>query len=429
MVGHTVRFRATILLTVLGAIVGAFLGAMPYLTRTAEAAGTDDNQGFLYGRITTDSGGEYVGFLRWGDEESFWDDLFHSTKEELPYWEYVDEDERPQSDDVGLEDIPVLRWFVKIKKDGWSASRIFICRFGDIRDIRPRADDAADVRLKNGETYKVSGYSNDVGGKIHISDRDTGEMDLHWGRIASIEFLPAPAGEDPGVSRLYGAVETDMGSFEGYIQWDKQECLDTDRLDGDSRDGDVSVKMGDIRSIKRSGRSSSIVTLKDGREMRLRGSNDVNHENRGIMIEDSRYGRVTVGWGAFDRITFADPPGSGRGYADYPPLGRLSGAVTVRDGQTHRGRIVFDIDESEGWEMLNGSHREVEFDLLFASISVIEPRGPDSSLIFMRNGQELTLEDSQDVSDRNDGVLVLADQAEDNVYIPWGDVASIHFDP
>ena len=75
---------------------------MRHLTRSLLAAGAlflilgsaqgaawaaDDNQGFLYGRVITDSGTEYVGFLRWGDEEAFWDDLFHSLKEDLPYQE------------------------------------------------------------------------------------------------------------------------------------------------------------------------------------------------------------------------------------------------------------------------------------------------------------------------------------------------------
>ena len=89
-------------------------------------------------------------------------------------------------------------------------------------------------------------------------------------------------------------VETEIGDFEGYVMWDKEECLSTDLLDGESEDGDLSIEMGRIASIEPRGRSSSIVILDDGRKLRLRGSNDVDDDNRGIMIEDERYGKITV---------------------------------------------------------------------------------------------------------------------------------------
>ena len=69
------------------AVVAGLL-TLPVLTTPVEAQ--DDNQGFLYGRVTTESGNEYVGFLRWGTQEGFWDDLFHSTKKDLPFHRYLD---------------------------------------------------------------------------------------------------------------------------------------------------------------------------------------------------------------------------------------------------------------------------------------------------------------------------------------------------
>ena len=50
------------------------------------AAG-EDTRGYLYGTVETASGNTYSGLLRWGTEEAFWDDLFNSTKTELPYLE------------------------------------------------------------------------------------------------------------------------------------------------------------------------------------------------------------------------------------------------------------------------------------------------------------------------------------------------------
>ena len=50
----------------------------------------DDGTGFIYGRLTLQSGEKHTGFLRWEDEEAFWDDLFHSWQDELPWLEHVD---------------------------------------------------------------------------------------------------------------------------------------------------------------------------------------------------------------------------------------------------------------------------------------------------------------------------------------------------
>ena len=53
----------------------------------------EDTQGFIYGTVVTESGTEYQGFLRWGTQEAFWDDLFNSSKVELPFYDYLADDE------------------------------------------------------------------------------------------------------------------------------------------------------------------------------------------------------------------------------------------------------------------------------------------------------------------------------------------------
>jgi len=385
-----------------------------------------DNDGFIYGRVVTDSGNEYTGFLRWGTEEAFWDDLFHTAKEDLPYMDAFHESRRHKDDDD--TEIQVFKWTFKIKDGHHSGDRLFIARFGDIATIEPKGDDSAVLTMKSGEQYEVEGSSNDVGGKIHVKDQSLGEIDLRWDKIESITFMPAPAGEDPGVWRLYGTVETDAGNFEGFIQWDKQECLNTDLLDGETDEGDVSIEMGRIRSIERLGKRRSMVELKDGRELRLSGTNDVNHENRGIMVEDARYGRVTVGWDSFDRLIFADAPHSGRGYNEYKGSGWLMGTVTHRNGEQLRGRIVIDLDEAEGWEILNGTLHDIDFDIPLYLVASLKPLRYDECLVTFVNGEEITLEDGQDVTDSNAGILVIADEDSDPVYIEWEDVELIQFD-
>jgi hypothetical protein len=398
------------------------------LALPASRADASDHDGFLYGRVVTESGTEYQGFLRWGKQEHFWDDLFHSLKEDLPYRDEVEDldlvDER-REDRRGR--VRVFNWKIEWSDDGISGSRVFIARFGDIEEIRVTGGEDAELTMRNGEHYDVSGYSDDVGGSIHVQDDELGEIDLKWERIESITFLPVPSGADPGVHRLYGTVETEVGDFEGWIMWDKEECVSSDLLDGESEDGDMSIEMGRIASIERRGRSSSIVEMSDGRKIRLRGSNDVDDDNRGIMVEDERFGKVTVSWDAFDRVEFSSPSGSGRGYDDYEALGPLVGRIFERGGHETSGRIVYDLDEAEGWEMLNGRMRDVEFDIPMANIREIEPIDDDESRVTLRNGEVLELSDSQDVSDRHDGFLVYPEGGGDPVYIAWDDLDRVRF--
>jgi hypothetical protein len=390
-----------------------------------------DNRGFIYGRVMTESGTDYEGFLRWGKQEAFWDDIFHSMKTDLPYadvaMDYIEDNyDRDERKSRGGE-MKVFRWKIEWEDDGY-ASRVFSARFGDIASIRVTGDDAAEVTMRSGSVYDVEGYSDDVGGRIHVLDASLGEIDLKWDRIEAIEFMAAPRDAVPPARRLYGVVETEIGEFEGYIMWDKEECLSTDLLDGDTEDGDVSIEMGRISSIEPRGRSSSIVILDDGRKLRLRGSNDVNDDNRGIMVETERYGKITVAWDSFDRLEFRDAPGSGRGYDDYARHGVLLGTVVDVDGREHTGQIVYDIDESESWEALNGRDRDVEFAIPFEMIASIAPYGRDSAVVTLRGGEEIELEDSQDVSDSHDGILVLDEQGEVLSWIAWDDVEIVRFD-
>jgi len=418
--------------TIRGAVGVIALGAAAL---AAPAAAAGDHDGFIYGRVETTSGAEYEGFLRWGDEECFWDDLFHSLKEDLPHrdmvkWEDIDERDWDRKHRRDGERISLFGREIIIHDDHddpWDLSRIFIARFGDIERIEVTGDEDADLIMKSGARIAVSGYANDVGGTVQVDDEAAGRIDLHWERIDTIEFMPAPSGADPEVWRLHGRVETDSGEFEGFIQWDKEECISSDKLDGNTRDGEMSIAMGRIRMIERRGHSSSNVELKDGRVFRLRDTNDVNRENRGIMVEDERFGRVTIPWEEFDRIVFSEPQGSGRGYNDYRPLKELRGTVHVVDGDTYRGSIVLDLDESEGWEMLNGSYRDIEFNIPLARVASITPGRRDQSTVVLRNGEELRLEDSADVGKGNIGVLIYSG-SDDPVYVDWEEVESIELD-
>ncbi len=397
------------------------LAAVVFLT--AAPATAADPQGFIYGKITTRSDSTYEGRIRWGKEEAFWGDHFNSTKEERPY-----RDRAPRRERRDKEAIKVFGITIGTKWSNVSNDRSLIARFGDIQRIEVRHGDEATLVLKNGTEIEIDGGSNDLGGKIRIWDREVGEIDIRWNDIEEIVMLPTPKDLDVAALRLYGTVETQRGEFKGYIQWDQDECLSTDKLDGESRDGEMSIEMGKIRSIERHTSDSSRVVLKTGRELVLEDSNDVDSDNRGIFVEDERYGRVLVEWDAFERLEFSDSDSNGPSYAEYLPAKSLTGKVFDEKGNVHEGRIVYDLDESETWEILDGNQRDISYHIPFGLIASIIPDSHDSSLVVLKSGEEIELEDSADVGGEHDGVLILDGGIDQSVYVSWNDVQRIDFD-
>ncbi len=380
-----------------------------------------DSAGFLYGTVDTDSGNSYTGFLRWGTEEAFWDDHFNSTKDNL---EYAD---RRSKGDRDRERIKIFGVTIGFRGHSWTHSRVLTLRFGDIRQIEPSRSDRAKVTLKNGRVLDLDGGSNDMGASITVLDATLGEVQLRWRDIDRIVFSAAPASAEPPATRLYGKVKSRAGDFQGYVQWDLQECLSTDELDGESEDGDMSIQMGRIKAIEKRNRNGAYVELRDGRRLLLEDTNDVDHSIDGIFVEDPRFGRVELDWQTFERVDFEVPETSGKGYDDYPPARPITGKVTDEQGRSYSGKIVYDLDEAETWEMLHGELNDVEYNIPFDLVRSIEPASRDSSRVVLKNGLELELEDTQDVSDSNDGVLVIGDDGEET-YISWRDVKLIELD-
>jgi hypothetical protein len=403
-----------------------FLFSLGSLTAwSAAEAPARDSRGFLYGKITTRGGSVYEGRLRWDKEEAFWGDFFNAAKEDPPYFKYVPREKRLHKESIEVFGIPIgVKWGEE------DEGRKLVARFGDLRRIEVERGDDATVVFKSGVRYEISGGSNDVEDDTEITvwDRGAGEVRVRWDKIKTIEFLPTPANLVVPAFRLRGTVETEDGSFRGYIQWDQDECLSTDELDGETRDGDISLPMGDIRSIEPDGRKSSKIVLRNGRTLVLSGTNDVDSSNRGIYVHDVRFGRVLVNWSAFRRIDF-DPPGdSGPAYTDFRSSGPLFGKVSTVQGKTYRGRLVYDADEMDAIEFLDGQRREIEYSIPFARIAFILPEQNNSSRVIYKDGRELKLADTVDVGHDNAGVLVLEGGEGKPRYIPWEDVRRIDFE-
>ncbi|MDN5212295.1 hypothetical protein QQ020_09555 [Fulvivirgaceae bacterium BMA12] len=388
-----------------------------------------NDEGFMYGKVTTVSGNVYLGQLRWGDEEIFWNDIFNSSKVSNNNFKYIHEEE--EQDDEKENSWLDFDWkFLSIWDDKFSStSHRFACRFGDIKSIIIRGDEKVDVLLKNGAKINVRGGSNDIGTKIKIYDAEIGRLELRWSKIRQIDFMPTPTSLNYKFGHpLFGTVETyRKGDFVGYVQWDHDERISSDILDGKSQDGGLKIPFGNIKILE-SKNSGSIVILNSGREIYLTGSNDVNKENRGIIVTSDQLGKIDIPWREFKKVTFEKTMQSGASYQSYPTPRAIKGKVKIIGGESLQGLIVYDLDESWDFELLDGNDDNLKYRIPFRNIKKIIPKNYNYSLVTLRNGLELLLGDERDVSEENDGLLIFKRNHEKPTYIKWKTVDEIIFD-
>jgi hypothetical protein len=389
---------------------------------------SETHQGLLYGRITTADGATYEGRLRWGgDEEAFWGDYFNGFKDENSWAAHVPPDRLPKErHKIQILGVELASW-----ENQLDLGRPFMGRFGDIARIEARGRDIR-VTLKSGTVFDLDRFAaDDLADGVRVWDGRRGVVDFDEWRIRTIELLPTPSlGAAP--YRLHGTVRTRQGDFTGFVQWDREEGVGLDELDGHTADGELSLRFDTIRSIARRSRDSSLVTLLDGREILLFGSREVGRGNRGMYVDDRRYGRVLISWDAFERVDFS-PGGSGPAYGDFPPGRPLTGSVTTRAGRRLAGRLVYDLDESETTETLDAPSQGVDYTIPFGLIASIVPsgreeRGAQRAGVTLHSGEELQLEPTGDLGEWNAGMLIFVDGRERPEYVPWTDVEQVDFD-
>jgi hypothetical protein len=398
----------------------------------------EGNQGFLYGRVTTADGAAYLGRLRFGgDEEAFWGDYFNGSKGDNPWATYTPTARLPEK----RRPIKIFGFEIPLGERQNDLDRPFMARFGDIARIEARGLRHVRVTLKSGTVFDLNrNAANDFDDGVRVWGGTGGFVDLaSWAggipppprvRIRAIELLPtARLGGVP--ARLHGRVHTRQGDFSGFVQWDRQDCVGVDALDGRTGNGALSLRFDTIRSIARHSADSSMVTLLDGREIALSGTREVGRDNRGIYVDDPRYGRVLVSWDAFERIDFS-AAGSGPAYHDFARGRPLAGSVTTRGGRRLTGRLVYDLDESETTETLDAPSQGVDYTIPFGLIASITPVGQEepgarTARVILHSGEELQLDRAGDLGEGNGGVLIFIDGRERPEYVAWSDIQQVDF--
>ena len=269
-------------------IITSVLMLLLFIIIGANNLKAQSDDGFIYGKITTWDNNTYKGAIRWGDEEVYWSDMFNSTKTSNENIKHLSRRERKLLDKHS-NSINFLGFnFHKTKISMDDHEHVFVCQFGEIKTINMDRGERIKVEFKNGEMFDLKGGSNDIKTEINIFDEEIGKIELDWRKIEKVEFMKTPSKlKNKFGEPLYGIVDTHFGEFTGFIQWDHDERLSTDELDGENKDGDVEIKFGNIKSIEREGRKGCTVKLKSGRELYLEGSNGVKPGER-IIAPTSR---------------------------------------------------------------------------------------------------------------------------------------------
>ncbi len=380
-------------------------------------------RGRICGTVQTRDGETFRGPIRWDKNEAFWDDIMDATKKR----EGSHREGRRREKNVSILGLKIT-W----DEEGSESHASSGIQFGYLKSLERRSKNRAILTLRNGDQVTFYGSGTDVGSGIReiiIHDPDEGQVELDWEDLDLVEFEECDSDEiiEPE-TRLYGEVETRRGDiFKGFICWDVDELFYSDILDGEERHRNRKIPFGKIKVIERRSSSSAWVELRSGDKMTLSGTNDVNSGNRGIMILDPQFGRVTVRWDDFDRLEFLDDGDKHLlSYDQFRDPKPLRGVVYDEDGNSFEGDIRWDDDETENWERLDGEYKGLDIDIEFSQIDQIERKSSNSVLVTLKNGNSFKLSGSNDVNDENKGIFVTTDKG-DEIELDWWDFDKVIF--
>ncbi|RKX25879.1 MAG: hypothetical protein DRP45_04890 [Candidatus Zixiibacteriota bacterium] len=387
-----------------------------------------DNSGRIYGKLYTVDGGVFEGLIRWDKNEGNWVDVLDGTK---------DRDSRRGRSKYRSSR---RKYNSGVKIFGWDlgstsytvytgASQSGV-RFGHIKELEVIDDDLVLLTMKSGEEIELTNGSTDIGSAIReivIEDLDEGEIEFSWDDLDRIEFSAATT-DEPSVfgERLYGTLTTRRGDeYTGFVCWDIDELFTEDILDGKEKRRKRKLEFGKIAAIERYSSSGALIELKSGEEMTLRGTNDVDSDNSGIVISDPGFGQIEVEWDEFDRLEFSKP-GKQISYDKFNGGKKLRGTVYTEDGEEYTGTICWDDDEEYTWEILDGDYRDMEFKIELGLVKSIEKNSYRSSTVTVWDGREFRLRGCNDVDEDNKGIFVTLDDG-DEAEIDWEDFERVEF--
>ncbi len=264
--------------------------------------------------------------------------------------------------------------------------------------------------------------------------------------------LAAPAAHAGG-GALYGTVTTQAGdTHTGEIRWDKNENYWDDYLDARKNDevevaeeggldlrifglqvvktshhgrdhvrSQFSIPMGHILSIEAGHGDLTRITLKNGETVEVRNTGDLGGNMRGITVTGVSGETTELAWKDLDRVEFAPNPGPAADQA------RLWGTVETAAG-TFTGAVVWDRDEAEVSDILDGDQDGMRRKVPFGEIASVEPMGKSRAKVTLHSGKVMVLSGTNDVNSENRGIEVTL-EGLGKVEVGWSELHRVSFTP
>lgn len=270
---------------------------------------------------------------------------------------------------------------------------------------------------------------------------------------------------EPSGERLYGIVLTATGdSLEGYLRWDRNEthwadlldgwkeiprehALEAERLDDELRrlrerersvtfdgvritwDEDdtgglertaSAVRFGHLRSIEVTGDRSALIVLESGEGLELwSSSTDLGRSFRELVVDDAERGEVEIEWEDLARVDLLAAPSRSAPSAQR----RLHGTVATRGGLRLTGFVAWDLDEALTTDVLDGEAGGEDVRLAFGDIAAIAWESRSSARVTLVGGDEMILDDSNDVNSDNRGIEI-TDPSFGRAVVDWDEFLS-----
>ena len=188
--------------------------------------------------------------------------------------------------------------------DGEAAGEDHSIPFERIAAIERESRSSARVILTDGREL-VLRNSNDVNEQnrgIEVADPGFGRAVVDWDGFEAVRFQRAAGSLAPydaydGGRELRGTVRSVGGDIvTGTLRWDNDESFTWETIEGVADGVRFSVEIGAVRSIERRPERGVEIELRDGRLLRLAGSEDVDRGNRGVFVTPEGGATVFVRW-------------------------------------------------------------------------------------------------------------------------------------
>lgn len=389
-------------------IIALLLGTMPFRSLKAEPSGYR-----IFGQITTVENKTFKGYITWNENKRWWIDYFEATKKDNPYVSY-------------FKDRNDIYFINNNNRSSKPPVHVFMCRFGNISRIRLIATNTIELQAKDGNFIELKkGGSNDIGSSIQLYD-GIATYRFKWEQISEVNFSEPDSSFVASLETpIAGVARSTQGMYKGLINYSKKNTLNSE-ITGWNPSSKISISFRDILQIER---NNSTLTLKlgNGSETKLRSASDFSYAEGPLTVNMPNIGSVSIPWSKFEQLELISAKTVDLlTYGDFKAPKRLNGEVTLRSGQTVKGTIAYDLDESMDFEILDGKNDDISYRIPFKYVHSIEPKNFKFSFITLRNGSTLSLGDSADVNETNSGLLVFP-EGQIPVYVPWKEIKLITF--